>query len=104
MKLNIQFLRENIRISTSAKLFENYSEASPPITENWVEGPTAIETEKGWIVYFDRYTNHEMGAIRSINLKDWEDISNEIHFPDGTRHGTVFKVKKKVVDKLLNYF
>lgn len=91
---------KNIRIATSSELTKGYSEASVPITDNWVEGPTAIQTDRGWIIYFDRYTKHEMGAVLSTDLKNWQDISDEIHFPNGTRHGTVFKVKKSILDQL----
>lgn len=94
---------KNIRIATSDKLLGPYSSASEPITDNWAEGPTAVETERGWVVYFDRYTRHEMGAVRSTDLKNWIDISEEIRFPEGTRHGTVFKVKQSVLDNLLRY-
>lgn len=91
---------KNIRIATSEHLLGPYSSASEPITDNWVEGPTATETDQGWIVYFDRYTKHEMGAVRSTDLKNWTDISDEIQFPEGTRHGTVFKVKKSIMEQL----
>ena len=43
-----------------------------------------------------------MGAVRSENLENWEDISTQIDFPKGTRHGTIFTVKKEVVEKLKN--
>jgi predicted GH43/DUF377 family glycosyl hydrolase len=91
---------KNIRIATSDHLLGPYTSASEPITDNWVEGPTAIKTDQGWVVYFDRYTNHKMGAVRSTDLKNWTDISEEVQFPEGTRHGTVLKVKKKLVDNL----
>ncbi|PHN04579.1 glycoside hydrolase family 43 protein [Flavilitoribacter nigricans] len=91
---------KNIRIATSESLLGPYTSASEPITDNWVEGPTAIETDQGWVVYFDRYTNHQMGAVRSSDLENWTDISGEVQFPEGTRHGTVFKVKKSVLEKL----
>jgi hypothetical protein len=42
-----------------------------------------------------------MGAVRSSDLKNWEDISGQINFTEGTRHGTVFKVPKDLLDKLL---
>jgi hypothetical protein len=42
-----------------------------------------------------------MGAIRSKDLKNWEDISDKISFPEGTRHGTVLKVDMSVLEKLL---
>lgn len=91
---------KNIRIATSNNLLGPYSPPSEPITDNWVEGPTAIETEQGWVVYFDRYINHEMGARRSTDLEDWTDISGQLNFPEGTRHGTVFKVKQSVLTRI----
>lgn len=91
---------KNIRVATSDHLLGPYTSASEPITDNWVEGPTAIETDQGWVVYFDRYTNHGMGAVRSTDLKNWTDISEKVTFPEGTRHGTVLKVSKKIVDNL----
>ena len=66
-----------------------------------MEGPTVINTELGWIVYFDKYREHKMGAIRSKDIQHWEDISHKIDFPEGTRHGSVLKVKKSIVDRLL---
>jgi hypothetical protein len=41
-----------------------------------------------------------MGAVRSQDLVNWENISDQIHFPDGTRHGTIFKVTKEEFKKL----
>lgn len=38
-----------------------------------------------------------MGAVRSKDLKNWEDISDQISFPEGTRHGSVFKVSPQIV-------
>lgn len=91
---------KNIRTARSKHLTGPYSAASEPITGNWVEGPTAVQIEKGWMVYFDQYTAHKMGTIQSSDLEKWTDISDQIHFPEGTRHGSVFKVKQSVLDKL----
>ncbi|MCF7567948.1 glycoside hydrolase family 43 protein [Sabulilitoribacter arenilitoris] len=92
--------QKNIRIATSKELSGNFSEASEPISPNWVEGPTSIKINDEWIVYFDMYTKHQMGAIKSSNLIDWEDISDKVSFPKGTRHGTVFKVKESIFNNL----
>ena len=92
---------KNIRIATSNELTGNYSKPTPPITGNyWAEGPTPIKIGDWWIVYFDKYMDHKMGAVRSKDLKNWEDISEQISFPEGTRHGTVFKVSPEILDNL----
>jgi beta-xylosidase len=93
--------QKNIRIATSTSLTENYSKPTPPITgDYWAEGPTPVKIGDSWIVYFDKYMNQTMGAVRSKDLKKWEDISEQISFPEGTRHGTVFKVTRELLEKL----
>ncbi|SHE94189.1 Glycosyl hydrolases family 43 [Mariniphaga anaerophila] len=93
--------KKNIRIATSTELAANYSNPSEPITGNyWAEGPTAVKIDDSWVVYFDKYTEHRMGAVRSADLVNWNDISETIHFPEGTRHGTVFKAPESVLKKL----
>jgi hypothetical protein len=93
--------QKNIRIATSKKLTGGYSKPTEPITGSyWAEGPTPVKINGYWIVYFDKYMDHNMGAVRSKDLKNWEDISDQISFPEGTRHGTVFKVSQKVLENL----
>jgi len=93
--------QKNIRVATSNKLTGDYSKPTEPITGNyWAEGPTPLKIGDWWIVYFDKYVVKKMGAVRSKDLKNWEDISDQVSFPDGTRHGTVFKVSQKVLEQL----
>ena len=77
-----------------------FGNISPPFTPAWVEGPSAIRIADDYVVYFDCYRQHHYGAVRSRNLKDWEDITSRIGFPNGTRHGTVLQVPKSVVGRL----
>lgn len=94
---------KNIRIATSNQLTRNYSKPSEPITgDYWAEGPTPAKVGKYWVVYFDKYRKHSMGAVRSADLENWEDISEQVHFPKGTRHGTVFRVSNETFKKLKN--
>lgn len=93
---------KNIRIAKSGNLFEDWSQASEPITENWVEGPSIMKIKDEWIVYFDMYTKNKMGAVSSTDLINWTDISDKINFPVGTRHGSVFKVSESVLDKIIS--
>ena len=74
---------------------------SEAISNHWVEGPTITKIGDEWMVYFDQYREHKFGAVKSKDLKNWEDISDQIEFPDGIRHGTVFKVSKDVLDVLV---
>jgi len=94
--------QKNIRIATAEKAEGPYSSASEPITgKYWAEGPSPFFVGDTCFVYFDKYRDHKYGAIISTDLKKWKDISDEITYPAGLRHGTVFKVPKKMLDVLL---
>ena len=71
----------------------------------WVEGPTALQVGADTLVYFDAYTKKHYGAMRSRDLKTWEDVTAQLYFPDeGTpvrmRHGTALEVPASLVDNL----
>ena len=92
---------KNIRFAIGNEPTGPFSEPSSPITgDYWAEGPTPVKIGDYWVVYFDKYTERQMGAVRSADLEHWEDISDEIEFPAGTRHGTVFKAPGKLLAKL----
>lgn len=93
---------KNIRMATSPHLLGPYSTPSEPITGNWVEGPTVTRApDSSWVLYFDRYRDHRMGAVKSTDLKTWTDISDQVHFPEGTRHGTVLPITRTELNALL---
>lgn len=94
--------QKNLHVSTSSKVLNGWSAPSPSITgKYWAEGPTAIYTNNRWIVYFDKYRDHKYGAVSSTDLTTWTDISDQVSFPKGTRHGTVFTVTQAEFDKLV---
>ena len=88
-------VEKNIRIAYAQKLTGPYTSAGPSITGNyWAEGPTSLKTGDQWIVYFDKYRDHKYGAVASLDLVNWKDISDAISFPAGVRHGTVLAISK----------
>jgi beta-galactosidase len=93
---------KNLRITKSDKASGPYStEVSAPITgKYWAEGPTTLQIGDYIYVYFDKYTEHKYGAIRSKDMIHWEDVSDQVHFPAGLRHGTAFKVSATFFKKL----
>lgn len=93
--------KKHIRIASSDQLTEGYRLISEPITPDWVEGPTITKIGDHWVLFYDEYTGHHMGAVRSTDLKKWEVINDQISFPEGTRHGTVFKAPESVLNRLL---
>ncbi len=94
--------QKNLHYAVSNKAAGSYGPASTPITGSyWAEGPTAVKIDGRWIVYFDKYRDHRYGAVASTDWKQWEDISAQLQFPEGARHGTVLRVPRAVLTKLL---
>lgn len=100
----MNLLKKNIKITYRKNITGPYTEASKSISGNyWAEGPTAIKINGKWTVYFDKYRDKRYGAIQSKDLKKWKDISHEVEFPLGTRHGSVFKISLRGYEQILSH-
>ncbi|MET6997984.1 family 43 glycosylhydrolase [Chitinophaga defluvii] len=97
--------QKNIRIAVSKHLKGPYSKPGVPITgAYWAEGPTTLQIDGKWIVYFDKYTSGKMGGVSSPDLQQWTDISEQLSFPQGMRHGTVFPVTMDELKRVVQQF
>lgn len=84
------------------KLQGPWSKPGPSISgEQWAEGPSVVQVNGTWYIYFDKYRDHKYGAIRSKDLERWEDITDQVSMPAGIRHGTAFHAPAAIVDALL---
>jgi hypothetical protein len=84
--------------------FKNLSASFTP-PGMWVEGPTALKIAEDYVVYYDAYQTKHYGAVRSRDLKTWEDVTGKLVMPDeGTasrmRHGTVIEVPATITLRL----
>lgn len=94
--------QKNLKVAYADKLEGPYHTISAPITGNyWAEGPTTTRINGEWVVYFDKYTEHQYGAIASTDLVNWREVSEKLQMPEGIRHGTVFKISQQELEKLL---
>jgi beta-xylosidase len=92
--------KKNIRIARADAALGPYGHASKPFTPDWVEGPSVIKIGGRWLIYFDEYTRGRYGAMASADMQKWENVSQKLSLPKGTRHGTVFAVTQEVLQKL----
>jgi beta-xylosidase len=96
-------VQKNLKIAYSKKINGPYSTASKPFTgKYWAEGPTAFKHNGYWIVYFDKYTLKQYGALKSKDLENWEDLSDKISLPKGIRHGSILNITEEELQKLMN--
>lgn len=94
--------QKNLRVTVADHAAGPYPvQVSEPITgKYWAEGPTALQVGEYVYVYFDKYTEHKYGAVRSKDMVNWEDVSDLVSFPSGVRHGTAFAVSDKIFREL----
>jgi UDP-N-acetylmuramoyl-tripeptide--D-alanyl-D-alanine ligase len=97
---------KNLRITFTDDLKKGFpTQVSKSISgKSWAEGPSPIKIGKYVYVYFDKYREGKYGAIRSTDGKHWEDVSDLVSFPSGTRHGTAFKITEKEFEKVKKTF
>ena len=93
---------KNVRVTSNNEPFEFPTTVSEPITgDYWAEGPAPLQVGEYVYVYFDKYRDKRYGAVRSKDMINWEDISDSISFPQGTRHGTAFTVSNTFFQNLI---
>jgi alpha-L-fucosidase len=78
-----------------------WRDVSETFTENFTEGPSVLKLGDDWLIYYDAYRKHAYGAAKTRDFKSFEDVSDEVSFPAGHKHGTVLAVPRKDVDYLL---
>ena len=95
--------QKNIRIAYADRLTGPYSEPSAPITgDYWAEGPTFLDVDSTYYVYFDRYMEGRFGVVRSFDMKEWEDVSDRLKMPEGIRHGSALRITDEELKPLLD--
>lgn len=99
--------KKYLQIAESDDMRGPFRPLSPPFTPAglWVEGPTALRIGDDYLLYYDAYQKKHYGAMRSRDLRTWEDVTARLVLPDeGTplrpRHGTVIAVPRPLADRL----
>ena len=92
---------KRLHLTTSESLLKPWKVTGGPIVErDWVEGPTVLRVGRVWRVYFDCYTKGHYGTAESLDGISWKDISDQVSFPKGARHGTAFPLPPETLEGL----
>lgn len=94
--------KKNLRLTQAGNPEEPFPPAGPPFTRQWVEGPTALRVGDDYYIYYDCYTDHHYGALRTRDWQTWEDVTHQLVMPKGIRHGTAIAVDGKLIAALLD--
>ena len=91
----------NLHVAFGKTPLGPWEDISPRFTENFTEGPTALKLGDDWLIYYDAYQKYTYGAAKTRDFKTFTDISDEVAFPDGHKHGTAIQVTRKELAYLL---
>jgi hypothetical protein len=96
-------LQKKLRLAFAGSPAGPWRGVTEPFTaRDWIEGPTVARVDGEWWIYFDHYAKPQfMGAVRTRDWRHFEDISDQLHFPAGSKHGTVVKIPESVAQAFL---
>jgi beta-xylosidase len=94
---------KNLRVALAPSLGGPYTVQPEPVTKQgqWVEGPTLLKVGRETYLYADAHTEGRYIALRSRDLRRWENVTSQLEMPRGIRHGTALAVPASVVAALL---
>lgn len=90
----------DLKVATANHPLGPYSTASAAFTGKLTEGPTVFKHDKEWLIYYDDYGNKRYGAVSTTDFHNFKGITGQITVPTGHKHGTVFKVRRKILDQI----
>lgn len=92
----------NLRVAFANSPLGPWENVSEPFTQKFTEGPCALKIGDDWLVYFDIYREKIYGAVKTRDFKNFTDITKDVSFPEGHKHGTAIQVPRGILDGLLN--
>jgi hypothetical protein len=78
-----------------------YTNISTAFSDNYTEGPAVVKVKDNWLIYYDSYRKKIYEASATRDFITFTNISGKISVPQGHKHGTIIRVKKKFIGKLL---
>ena len=91
----------NLKVAFGNSPLGPWENISEPFTGKLTEGPTVLQLENDWLIYYDSYGDKKYKTAKTKDFKYFEDISDEVTFPEGHKHGTVFKANEKILKRLI---
>jgi len=98
---------KNLRIAPADSVQGPFGPLSAPFSPAglWSEGPTALKIGDEYLVYFEAYMKKHYCAMRSKDLKTWEDVTDRVEFlnpgtPERMKHGSVMAVPRALIERL----
>jgi hypothetical protein len=93
--------QRNIRVAFADTPLGPWRNISTNLTEKFTEGPCGLKINQDWIIYYEAYQAKHYAAMKTRDFKTFTDVTAEMTFPAGLKHGTAFKATRTDLDRLL---
>lgn len=90
----------NIRVAFGESALGPWHDISTNLTEKFTEGPCGVKVGDDWLIYYESYQAKHYTAMKTRDFKTFTDVTAEMTFPPGLKHGTAFKATRKDLDYL----
>lgn len=87
----------NIKVAFGESAIGPFTNVSAPFTKTFTEGPSVEKVGKDWLIYYDSYQDKTYGSMKTADFKSFTEVSAKTLVPEGHKHGTIFKVKKRIL-------
>ena len=92
----------NIRVAFGETPLGPWRDFSAKLTPNFTEGPCGLKIGEDWLVYYESYQAGHYSALKTRDFKSFTDITGQMTFPAGLKHGTAFKASRADLERLLS--
>lgn len=90
----------NLKVAFAEKALGPYRDVSQPFSGERTEGPSVVKAGADYLIYFDSYGDKKYKAVRTQDFKQFKAIDDQVHIPEGHKHGTIFKASKRILKSL----
>ena len=91
----------NIKVAFGETPMGPWENVSEPFTEQFTEGPTVAKVGQDYLIFYDSYRKKTYGGCKTSDFITFVDISDVVSFPEGHKHGTIFKANEGVLNNLI---
>jgi alpha-L-fucosidase len=93
----------NIRVAFGDSPLGPWRDISEHLTAHLTEGPSALKIGEDWFIYYEAYDAKHYSAMKTRDFKTFTDVTDQMTFPQGLKHGTAFKATRRDLDRLLRF-
>jgi hypothetical protein len=94
--------QRNIRVALGDTPLGPWRDISTNLTANLTEGPCGLKIGEDWLIYYESYRAGHYSAMRTRDFKTFKDVTSEMTFPPGLKHGTAFVATREDLERLLS--